>query len=270
MHSREGGRHLPTDTFPTEATNESKLQSLVQNLHPISGGKELVRLGPPSDGGYLVPDDLAGIEACFSPGVSLISGFEKDCANLGMQVFLADKSVEEPAEKHELFHFSQKYIGATSNVDFMTLDHWVDSSLPGSGSDLLLQIDIEGYEYEVFLSTSDALMRRLRIIVVEFHQLDQLWSKPFFSLAIRVFEKILQTHTCVHIHPNNCCGSLQRGELDIPRISEFTFMRNDRITNRSYRTIFPNPLDCDNTDKPPLPLPKCWYDRKQSSAANID
>ena len=30
-------------------------------------------IGGAGDGGYLVPDDLDGIEYCFSPGVNLIS-----------------------------------------------------------------------------------------------------------------------------------------------------------------------------------------------------
>jgi len=245
--------------YPTDLTDKNSLQSLMHKLFPISTGKELIRLGPEGDGGYLVPDDLAGIEACFSPGVSFISGFEKDCADLGMKVFLADRSVEQPAESHDRFHFTKKYVGVTTSDDFMTVDDWVASSLPGLQADLMLQIDIEGYEYETFLSMSDGLMRRYRIIVAEFHELDQLWNLPFFRLASRTFEKILQTHTCIHIHPNNCFGPLNKGGLTISPVAEFTFLRNDRICNPSYANVFPHPLDFDNTDNPHFPLPKCWY-----------
>ena len=91
----------------------------------MSCDKPLIRLGPDSDGGYLVPDDLAGIKACFSPGVAQVSGFERDCANLGMQVFLADRSVENPPESHRLFEFTNKFVGVTTSEEFMTLDHWV-------------------------------------------------------------------------------------------------------------------------------------------------
>ena len=144
-------------------TDSGNIQSLLQKLYPILCDKELIRLGPKGDGGYLLPNDLEGIEACFSPGVAFVSGFEKDCAELGMKVFLADKSVEQPAEAHEQFNFTKKFVGVTSNDDFMTMDNWVTSSLPNSQSDLLLQMDIEGYEYEVFLSISDKLMHRLEL-----------------------------------------------------------------------------------------------------------
>lgn len=253
--------HAPGNLIRTKMTDRSELHALLQKLYPISCDKELIRLGPKGDGGYLVTNDLIGIEACFSPGVDLVSGFEKDCADLGMKVFLADRSVEQPAEAHKLFYFSNKYIGVISNDDFMTFDYWVALSLPEltPNSDWLLQIDIEGYEYEVFLSLSDSIMRRFRIIVAEFHHLDQLWNESFFKFAAHAFEKILQTHTCVHIHPNNCCGSIQILELNIPRVSEFTFLRNDRIANPSYQNVFPHPLDYDNTPNPSLTLPKCWY-----------
>jgi len=250
------------DAFPTRMTDQGKLRSLLMRLHPISPNKGLIRLGPKGDGGYLVPDDLAAIHACFSPGVGLVSGFEKDCVDRGMKAFLADKSVDQPEEEHELFQFSKKFIGALSNEEFMTLDDWVDTSLSEQDSDLLLQMDIQGYEYEVFLSTSKALMHRFRVIVVEFHQLHQLWSEPFFNLASRAFDKILLTHSCVHIHPNNCCGSIKKAGIEIPKTMEFTFLRNDRINRRFYQEAFPNPLDCDNVDKATLPLPSCWYRSK--------
>lgn len=251
----------------TKVTGTQRVAALIESLQPIAPPVPFIRLGPEGDGGYLVPDDLQDIEACFSPGVSFVSGFEKDCAELGMNVFLADKSVEQPAEPHERFHFTQKYIGATSNSDYLTLEQWVTHSGVQRESDLLLQIDIEGAEYESFLSASDALMERFRIVVAEFHMLHELWNSPFYTLASRVFEKLLQTHACVHLHPNNCCGAVRRKDLDIPRVMEFTFLRKDRLGEFALRTDFPHPLDSDNTDNESLPLANCWYGRAKGMSA---
>ncbi|PKN38874.1 MAG: hypothetical protein CVU62_01345 [Deltaproteobacteria bacterium HGW-Deltaproteobacteria-2] len=244
-------------------TKKDKLQSLLNKLQPVSCDKELIRLGAIGDGGYLVPDDLAGIEACFSPGVGFDSVFEKDCANRGMKVFLADGSLDQPSLSHELFVFTKKHIGIKTNDNFMNIDDWVKSSWPDSQGDLLLQMDIEGSEYEVLLIASDDLLKRFRIIVVEFHSLNELWSKPFFNMASLVFERLLQTHTCVHNHPNNCSDSVKFEDIELPMVTELTFLRNDRISSSSFAKIFPHPLDIDNTkDKPSLPLPKCWYNEK--------
>jgi len=244
-------------------TDKNDLQSLFSKLHPVTCDKALIRLGPVGDGGYLVPDDLAGIEACFSPGVGFSSLFEKDCADRGMKVFLADGSVDAAKYHHELFVFMKKYIGMVTDNHSMSIDDWVKSSMPDSQSDLLLQMDIEGSEYEVLLTLSDDLLKRFRIILIEFHSLEELRSKAFFKIASQVFEKLLQTHTCVHTHPNNCSGLISYKGFKIPKVLEFTFLRNDRISSPSFAKIFPHPLDADNTeDKPSLPLPKCWYREK--------
>jgi len=250
----------PVNAYPVPATDPKDVRSLLRKLRPMNTDKQLFRMGPKGDGGYLVPDDLAGIGACFSPGVDQIAGFEKACADLGMKVFMADKSVDQAPEANEKFFFTKKYIGCTTNDDFMTMDDWVAASVPESQSDLLLQIDIEGYEYETFLCMSEALLRRFRVIVAEVHLLDLLWSRHFFRLASGAFGKILQSHTCVHIHPNNCDAPITKGGLEIPPVMEFTFLRNDRVVNPVPARVFPNPLDGDNTPKTHFALPDCWHE----------
>jgi hypothetical protein len=244
---------------PTPPTPIAQLQGLIARLRPRMHGGGLIRLGPDGDGGYLVPDDLDGVAACFSPGVSDVAGFEVDCAELGMQVFMADRSVSAPPEQHPNFHFLRKFIGALSDDEFTTLDDWVADSLPGSTSDLLLQMDIEGAEYETLLAASPALLRRFRIIVAEFHHLQALFSAPFFTIASRAFLKILETHSCVHIHPNNLRGSVARDGIEIPRVMEFTFLRSDRFADGGYAKDFPHPLDRRNVEGADLVLPGCWY-----------
>lgn len=245
--------------YPTHLTKPDQIISLIHALRPQAVGLTLKRIGPRGDGGYLVPDDLEGISACYSPGVADISGFEKDCARLGLDVYLADHSVDGPAQSDPRFQFTKRFVGARTNEEFMTLDDWVDATAPPGSGDLLLQIDIEGYEYETFLALSGQLTSRFRIIVAEFHRLDQLWSEPFFYLASAAFRKLLETHVCVHAHPNNCCGSVAIKGISIPRIMEFTFLRKDRIRSRAGALVFPHPLDCDNTGNASLPLPEIWF-----------
>jgi len=245
--------------FPTNTTALSRVKELIFQLHPVVTSHGLIRLGPNGDGGYLVPNDLVGIEACFSPGVSNVAGFERDCAEMGMKVFMADGSVEKPPENHPRFSFIKKFVGSVTEGDFISLPEWVEASLPNSDSDLLLQIDIEGYEYETLLSASSTLLQRFRIIVGEFHNLDCLFSEPIFALYSRAFAKILQTHTCVHIHPNTHARLIKVSDLEIPQLAEFTFLRNDRVTSRTFATEFPHPLDRDNSDGPTVCLPRSCY-----------
>ncbi len=245
--------------FVTKLTRKEDMLDLIGALKPVTTEHPLIRLGPADDGGYLVPDDLQGINACFSPGVSTSSDFELACAKRGMQIYLADYSVDGPATEHEHFHFIKKFVGSTTSQAVMTMDDWARSSQPNDTSDLLLQMDIEGCEYETLLSTSDDFLKRCRVIVIEFHRLHELWSRPYFRLASMAFRKLLQTHACVHLHPNNCRSAVRLQGLDMPRVMEFTFLRRDRFTESSPATQFPHLQDADNTDRPPLVLPQWWY-----------
>ncbi|RLD27261.1 MAG: hypothetical protein DRI75_09945 [Bacteroidetes bacterium] len=244
-----------------EKLNEKeKVIELIKKLYPVLTDRKLVRFGPKGDGGYLIPDDIDGIEACFSPGVGNLSGFEKDCFKNGMEVFLADKSVNSPEGNNDEFNFIKKFIGPISNDSYITMDDWVLSSLNSKNSDLLLQMDIEGYEYSTILNMSNALLKRFRIVVIEFHSLNKLWDKEFFNIVSLVFEKLLHHHTCLHIHPNNCCGISNLKGIEIPKVAEFTFIRNNRINKREPQINFPHLLDFDCVEeKKTIVLPKAWY-----------
>jgi len=244
-----------------ERTEREDLVRLVRLLRPMDPGIELIRLGPAGDGGYLLPDDLEGIRNAYSPGVANESGFELALAERGIRVHMADRSVDGPAASHERFTFVKKHVGCLSNDDFVTLDDWKRDTAPDDDGDLLLQMDVEGAEYEVFLSVSERLLAQFRIIVVELHHLQHLYDRRFFALASRAIERLARTHTVVHIHPNNCCGSVKGSGLEIPRIAEITLLRNDRFARRVPRRDFPHLLDADNVPtKPTLPLPRCWYE----------
>jgi hypothetical protein len=237
--------------------SHSLLKRLLPDLHPVVTDSGLVRFGPDGDGGYLIPDDLDGIEACFSPGVSSISGFELECAERGIEVYLADASVESPSDQHPRFHFRKAFIGDRTEGDFVTMDDWMTDAIGDQKGDLILQMDIEGWEFKALNAISEQNLNRFRIIIMEFHGLDYL-----LPYKIRTFRKILKNHSCVHIHPNNCCEPAKIGDVSIPRMMEFTFFRNDRINSRRFQSTFPHPLDRDNTSNSTVILPDYWYRKR--------
>ena len=246
--------------FPTRRTPRESLVSLIRSLHPLESGHDLLRLGGTGDGGYLVPDDLDGIASCWSAGIGRDCRFECACGDLGMEVFLTDGSVTGPPVAHPRFHFTRNCVGVVDDSDTVTLETWTAPGLDDGRGDMLLKLDIEGAEYDVLLAAPRRLLARCRLIVVEFHRLDHLWSKPFFDTAANTFAKLLQTHACTHIHPNNHDGVLRHRGIDVPPTMEFTFERRDRLpAEMSWRMDFPHRLDEDNSTAPPLVLPRCWY-----------
>ena len=85
-------------------------------------------------------------------------------------------------------------------------------------------------------------LNRFRIILIEFHQLPKLISNSEYEEYLEpVLRKLNLTHTCVHAHPNNCCGDvLDRSTgMNIPRVIEITFLRNDRFEVSGKKLIVP-------------------------------
>lgn len=244
----------------SDRVSAEEVKAFLEKLHPVNPGMELIRIGPKKDGGYLLPDDLEGITACFSPGVDVESRFELELAEKGMEIFMADFSIEKPTVNHPKIHFTKKFLGSDDMGIYMTLNTWANQELPvDDHSDLLLQMDIEGFEYDSLLALTRPLLDRYRIIVIEFHQFDRMFERYFFNQLNRIFKKLLANHSVVHIHPNNYIKPVKIEGIEIPDCIEMTFLRNDRFTSTEYFTKFPHPQDEKSTDKEDVVLSKFWF-----------
>lgn len=243
-----------------KATDEALVKGFISMLKPRTTNYDLIRVGGEGDGGYLVPDDLGNISACFSPGVCEVANFELEFANRGIKCFLADYSVESPPVQNDLFDFEKKYLGQEEDSTHITLEDWVRRKAPDQ-SDFILQMDIEGAEYEVIFDTSRETLRKFRILVIEFHRLESMIIKAGFDLINFSFRKILMDFEIVHIHPNNAAKPRIYNGFEIPPTMEFTFLRKDRIRQSQPTSTFPHALDsaCAPNNKD-YPLPSCWYE----------
>jgi len=244
----------------SQVAKDSEIKQLLANLAPYETDKKLIRIGGDADGGYLIPDDLEGIDYCFSPGVAKTARFEGHLASQGIRSFLADYSVDGPPIESDMFHFEKRHLSAANDEMFMTLQTWVEKSLPNDVQDLILQMDIEGNEYEVILDTPTRVWDRFRIVVIEFHGLQNIFNQYGIKFISYCFTKLLSRFYIVHIHPNNILPPVSRNGLEIPNVMEITFLRRDRVQWCKRSAVFPHPLDQPNlADKPNLVLPPCWY-----------
>lgn len=237
-----------------------ELEDLLATLRPVKTNFDLVRIGGNNDGGYLLPDDLEGIEACFSPGVDVTASFEKDLLERGIKSHLADASVDAPPDGLEVASFTKSFLGGVTNQTHMTMESWVH----GNGSyigDLLLQMDIEGAEYETILATPNTILNRFRIIAIEIHNVQDWFNPVAWGCVKTFFNKLTTKFHVVHNHPNNNCPFVQIGDdLILPTVFEMTFLRKDRSPDLGFCTEFPHPLDAPNVlDKPDRPLPREMY-----------
>lgn len=259
---------------PDLMSKPSDIYRLIRLMRAYDSGIPLIRLGPDADGGYLVPEDMEGIKACFSPGVGEQFGFELDCQQRGMEVYMADGSIENPVNLPERMHFIPKYLMTKYErtdvhlSDFkkgtITLPDWIVQSGLNIQEDLMLQMDVEGFEYDILLTQSSDLLKRFRIMIVEFHALDLLGIESFRAEVEQLFRKLLKTHDIVHVHPNNNPEKLfSVNGIKIPKIMEFTFLRKDRMRRKKLATRFPHHLDRLNIPhKKEVRLPEIFYRNK--------
>jgi hypothetical protein len=246
--------------FCSSAVSDDQVQAFLCTMRPVATDKPLIRVGSPADGGYLIPDDLEGVRYCFSPGVAHSSAFETDLAVRGIESFMADYSVDGPAAESPMFHFSKRYLGAFTDDVFITMGDWLQRTISPDDGDLILQMDIEGCEYDVIFETPEEIWKRFRIAAIEFHNVNIIFQPMGLKLLSLCMNKLLRVFDVVHIHPNNGGGTIRHGALVIPRLIEVTLLRKDRIGTREAARSFPHPLDRPNfPELPAVELPECWY-----------
>ncbi len=229
-------------------------------MRPYQTNTPLIRMGSFGDGGYLLPDDLRDIAACYSPGVSQQVSFELDMAKRNIPSFMADASVKHLPVDVPGAQFVPKFLGDKDENEFMSLASWVAETDPDPSADLLLQIDIEGAEYVTLGAAPQELLRRFRMIVIEWHHLPSILTKPrFYNKAIKAIKKLHKDFVTVHLHPNNVSGTVRVDGQDIPRVVEATLLRRDRAIGLRPVSKLPHALDRrHDIRKPALMLPKRW------------
>ncbi len=233
------------------AVSANDLLGLIRKLRPSAiHGTELVRVGSPHDGGYLIPNDLAEITGVFSPGVATVSDFELFFAKLGLPVYMIDPNVDGPPIKHENFYFEKKSLSIKDSDYSISLESWVKEKV-GNQKGLVLQMDIEGAEYAVLASTKNEVLKQFKVLIIEFHGLESLATLGRFELFESILNRLLQSFQIVHLHPNNADKVFNVNGLMIPSVVEITFLQRDDDKSFSNVSVtLPHPLDRPN--KPTL------------------
>ena len=244
-------------------TNLKDIEIFISRFRDNYKSVELVRIGGDSDGGYLVPNILNDIKYCFSAGVGPISAFEKDLSiNYKIQSFMADASVTSPPENDNNFIFIKKFLGSRTNGEFITLKDWIKKSVKNTTANTILQMDIEGCEFDVLTYESAEILAKFSLMVIEFHGLQNMTNKNFLKMMTAIFEKIYSNFSICHVHPNNLSGLYILDGLQIPSNIEVTFIRNDLIKELilDSKVSLPHFLDKKNSkEAPEIKMPEAWW-----------
>lgn len=199
-----------------------------------------MRVGGDSDGSYVIPGDLDGIDLCVSPGVNTCKLFEDELlSTYGIRSVLCDPTISENDITTPLVEGSQilvkKWVSSVDSDQSVTLNSLNHRFFSSSSHDKILQIDIEGGEYEAICSCNLQTLNEYRIIATEIHELGFLakpWTKQYYQI-LELSRILSESFVCVHAHGNNYCGEifLPGFTMNIPRVLELTLLRKDRLLN---------------------------------------
>lgn len=256
-----GSRPLAARGFAVlEGSPSERVAALIKDLRPQYPPDQLVRVGGPRDGGYLVPADIDSYELLISPGVGESYEFDRHFFGRGVPAVLVDASVDVPAEPN-MVHLKQFVGGYTSERDGVVSVQDLLARYGEGKSRIVLQMDIEGAEYEVLAATPESVLGRFGVIAMEAHHLGGMCYRGMFPIIETALRRLLKNHFVAHIHVNNSGRVIAWRGCEIPDTVEFTFLH--RSLYRAVpdaRFTSPHPLDVRSlAHLAETPVPRSWW-----------
>ena len=219
----------------------TRFNILLSNLQiKIPVGQDLVRIGPTSDGGYVLANNFKEISAVISLGVGKNVDIEMYFANLGKNILLFDGTITNLPKNHKKFNFFNSNVYGTSTssrekdseilvndiFSYYLKNLFKDLVTIPSNLEVLFFVDIEGSEYDLLINLNRANLEVCQQMTVEFHDI----FKEITSSNPKIFEclaKLHETHELISAHGNNYGAAIQIDGADYPDVLETTWMRKD-------------------------------------------
>lgn len=211
-------------------------------VQSVTSGK--VRIGGPNDGGYVMANDFERNSIAYSIGVGPQVQWDVEMAERGLVIHQYDHTVPGLPQEHPNFRYTPLGIAPDmTQADLITLEEMLTRNGHKHKSNMLLKIDVEGAEWDVFDALDHALLAKFDQIVVEFHGLEYLGSDSFRERCNRVFRKLNFHHVPVHIHANNYSAVHLLENIPVPGVVELSYCLRSRFTFAPSEEIFPTELD---------------------------
>jgi hypothetical protein len=207
-----------------------------------------VRVGRSYDGGYVMLDDFKRIDAAYSFGIADDVSWDESIANRGIDVFMYDHSIQCLPKTNPRFHYFKVGISGCAKdnaIGLKTLEQLIAENGHTQCCNLILKMDVEGYEWDVFTQCSQNVLAQFSQIVVEFHDLVTAFDGDRHRKVVAALTKLNQTHQSVHVHANGHEIPLWISGLVVPPLLEVTYVRRadspDRLVPNTRQ--FPTELD---------------------------
>ncbi len=242
---------------PDRAMGETarSILALVSPMDVVGGN--LIRIGCPNDGGYILLDSGLRDAVAYSLGIAGDVSWDLQMANLGCQIYQYDHTIEALPQQHPAFHWFRIGVAGQDSPDgtMCRLDTLISRNGHGGRNDLVLKMDIEGSEWDLFEAMPVETLQQFSQIVMEMHHFAVAANHPAGLVYLRKFEAVLRkldaTHQAVHIHANNNGALAIIGGTILPDLLEMTYVRRSDHQFTECRRVFPTRLDMPNMPQAP-------------------
>ena len=240
--------------YPLATTNkfgsisQSRLVHILRLISTPSPNQfQLIRIGSHNDGGYLAINDFSKNDTLVSLGIGDNIDFERDISNHVGKILAFDHTVDLLSSEIDNLTFFKVGVTAKSTTGFTTLANIVEeNSLTG---DLILKIDIEGWEWEVLDSLNGLELGRFKQIIGEFHGFHEIGN---FELIERVVNKLAEYFDVTNSHANNWGAFHIIQGVAVPDVVEISWLRKD--LSKSIPMNAPNRVENLNSPNNPSSL----------------
>lgn len=210
-------------------------------------GMRLARLGGQNvgingDGGYVMNLPLSSSKIAYSFGINKDCSWDSRIADIGYDVFMYDHTISSLPYNRKEFHWEKTGLcGKDKTENCLTLEELIRKNRHEGNSGMLLKIDIEGAEWDVFDSIESGTLDKFDQIAVEFHGMNNFAIKEKILSSLN---KISETHCCIHLHGNNYSDVFFCGKYVMPNCVEATFVRKKSVSGwKTSSETLPREID---------------------------
>lgn len=241
----------PPARSPADLRAERIRHMLFERLQPVRlSNCEFRRFGEANDGGYLLCGNLLrDVRAAYSYGISGYDGWGCDLASsLGVPVHQYDcfDTTEPWCQAETTFHAA--CVGPDRSIVqgrvFDTLASQI-AETGHAGSQVVVKMDVEGAEWDVFLAAPDAVLQQIDQLAIELHETDEM-------RFVRAVDRLKQFFHVANLHMNNF--GCESGHEPFPSWAYEVLFVNKRLAQVDASNEPPrlsHPLDAPNSLKHP-------------------
>ena len=173
--------------------------------------------------------------------------------------FIADYSYDAPTDLKN-FQYEKKFIKSYSDEQSIDVNSWIENLAPKDAKNMIIQIDIEGGEYELLHAITEKNLDKFKILVIELHNLTAVNNQVFHKYFVSCLKKIKKNFDVFYLHSNNCCGVSNFQGIVFPNVLEITLLnksvvkKKEKFDDRKKDLVIKN---IENNKK--IVLPDYWF-----------